>query len=235
MDYKSEFAKRLIALREQNNITQQQLAEKLNISRQSLSLYEKAERTINIELLAQIADIFSVSTDYLLGRSDTASMNEDLQTACNVTGLSENSIKMLSKFKNAEQHKTSKRNATFLCPRIEIADCLISDFQFWSICYDISCILNCKRLTVESIQETKEKMRIYVNEEKRLNKNFSEHADLGVCNYIKAIENDEKWFKVKKWEFFKHLENFSNEIIDKFEEFIIEEAESNGKHISEEE
>ena len=108
MDYKSEFAKRLIALREQNNITQQQLVEKLNISRQSLSLYEKAERTINIELLAQIADIFSVSTDYLLGRSDTASMNEDLQTACNVTGLSENSIKMLSKFKNAEQHKTSK-------------------------------------------------------------------------------------------------------------------------------
>lgn len=235
MDYKSEFAKRLIALREKNNITQQQLAEKLNISRQSLSLYEKAERTINIELLAQIADIFSVSTDYLLGRSDTASMNEDLQTACNVTGLSENSIKMLSKFKNADHHKTSDRNTDFLCPRIKIADYLISDFQFWSICYDLSCVLNCKRLSVESIQETEEKMRIYVNEEKMLNKNFLEYADLGVHNYLKAMENDKEWFEFKKWEFFKHLENVSNEIIDNFEEFITEEAESIGEHNSTEE
>lgn len=92
MNYKTRFAKRLIALREENNLTQQQLADKLNISRQSLSLYEKAERTINIELLAQIADFFNVSTDYLLCRTDTASMNEDLQIACKVTGLSEPAV-----------------------------------------------------------------------------------------------------------------------------------------------
>lgn len=101
MNYKEEFSKRLIWLREQKGLTQQQLADKLQITRQSLSLYEKAERTINIDLLAKIADCFDVSTDYLMGRTDVASMNEDLQIACKVTGLSEpviEHINYLSKF-----------------------------------------------------------------------------------------------------------------------------------------
>ena len=97
MDYRIEFSKRLIQLREQRGITQQELADKLKITRQSLSLYEKAERTINIELLARIADFFNVSTDYLMGRTDTATMNEDIQTACKITGLSEEAINKFAK------------------------------------------------------------------------------------------------------------------------------------------
>ena len=38
MDYRIEFSKRLIQLREQRGITQQELADKLKITRQSLSL-----------------------------------------------------------------------------------------------------------------------------------------------------------------------------------------------------
>lgn len=75
MEYREKFAQRLVYLREQKGISQQELADNLNITRQSLSLYEKAERTINIELLAKIADFFNVSTDYLMGRTDTATMN----------------------------------------------------------------------------------------------------------------------------------------------------------------
>lgn len=98
MNYKEEFSKRLIWLREQKGLTQQQLADNLQITRQSLSLYEKAERTINIELLAKIADFFNVSTDYLMGRTDVTSMNEDIQVACKVTGLSEKAINEIITF-----------------------------------------------------------------------------------------------------------------------------------------
>lgn len=92
MEYKEKFAQRLIYLREQKRISQQELADNLEITRQSLSLYEKAERTINIELLAKIADFFHVSTDYLMGRTDTSTMDEDIKTACNITGLSEGAV-----------------------------------------------------------------------------------------------------------------------------------------------
>lgn len=98
MEYREKFAQRLVYLREQKGISQQELADNLNITRQSLSLYEKAERTINIELLAKIADFFNVSTDYLMGRTDTATMNEDLQTACRVTGLGDHDVLRIQMF-----------------------------------------------------------------------------------------------------------------------------------------
>lgn len=100
MNYKEEFSKRLIHLREQNGFTQQQLADKLQITRQSLSLYEKAERTINIELLAKIADFFNASTDYLMGRTDIITMDEDIQVACKVTGLREPVIEHINYLSN---------------------------------------------------------------------------------------------------------------------------------------
>ena len=100
MDYKESFSKRLVNLREKRGITQQELADKLEITRQSLSLYEKTERTINIELLAKIADFFNVSTDYLMGRTEVASMNEDIKTACRITGLSEDAINKIAKILN---------------------------------------------------------------------------------------------------------------------------------------
>ena len=60
---KEILAERLIELRESNNLTQQELADKLGITRQSLSLYERAERTINIDVLMEISRCFNVSTD----------------------------------------------------------------------------------------------------------------------------------------------------------------------------
>ena len=128
MDYRIEFSKRLIQLREQRGITQQELADKLKITRQSLSLYEKAERTINIELLARIADFFNVSTDYLMGRTDTATMNEDIQTACKITGLSEEAINKFAKILNDNE----KYEYT-----ITIDD-IIGDYHFPELLYYIN-------------------------------------------------------------------------------------------------
>lgn len=64
------FTKRLTALRNQHKLTQKELAEKLNIGRSALSLYEIGQREPDLQLLCQMADFFQVSTDYLLGRTD---------------------------------------------------------------------------------------------------------------------------------------------------------------------
>ncbi|MCL6592376.1 MAG: helix-turn-helix domain-containing protein [Alicyclobacillus sp.] len=50
--------------------TQQQMAEKLQISRSTLSKYETGENEPSADLLCQLAETFGVTTDYLLGRSD---------------------------------------------------------------------------------------------------------------------------------------------------------------------
>ena len=53
-------------LRKQNNMSQEQLAEKLNVSRQSISKWERDEALPDIYNLESISEIFGVSIDYLV-------------------------------------------------------------------------------------------------------------------------------------------------------------------------
>lgn len=89
---KEIFAKRLVELRENNGVSQAELAKHLGVTRQSLSLYETAERTINIDLLEQIAEYFNVSADYLLGISSAYSPNIEIQAICKKIGCSEDVV-----------------------------------------------------------------------------------------------------------------------------------------------
>ena len=53
-------------LRKENKMSQEQLAEKLDVSRQSISLWENGQTTPSMDNIIAIADIFGVSTDVLL-------------------------------------------------------------------------------------------------------------------------------------------------------------------------
>lgn len=96
MDFMDKFSKRIVELREAAGETQQELADAIGITRQSLSRYEIAARTVNVDVLGALAQHFHVSTDYLLGLSGCKSVEQDMQTACKVTGLSEKAIENVS-------------------------------------------------------------------------------------------------------------------------------------------
>ena len=68
---------RIKELREEKNISQLELAKKLNLTQQSISLYEKGDREPSIEVLKSIANFFNVSLDYLLGKSDIRNYDKD--------------------------------------------------------------------------------------------------------------------------------------------------------------
>lgn len=109
MDNVKKFGERLFKLREERGETQLQLAQAIGITRQSLSRYETNERTPNIDLIYSIAKHFNVSADYLLGLSDVQSVNTDIQTACKVTGLSEESISHLQFLKHIQFNYTADK------------------------------------------------------------------------------------------------------------------------------
>ena len=62
--------KRIRDLREDSDLTQQQMADKLFINRRTYSSYEVGSRSIPVETLGKIADIYDTSIDYLVGRTD---------------------------------------------------------------------------------------------------------------------------------------------------------------------
>ena len=69
------FPERLKKLRLNSALTQSELGEKLGLSARVVGFYEKGERSPNLDTLVSIAKYFEVSTDYLLGLTDTPASN----------------------------------------------------------------------------------------------------------------------------------------------------------------
>ncbi|RHL26848.1 XRE family transcriptional regulator [Agathobacter rectalis] len=61
-------------LREDNDLTQQQIANMLGCSQTAYSLYEIGKRDIPTTILIKLANYYNVSVDYLLGRTNKKSM-----------------------------------------------------------------------------------------------------------------------------------------------------------------
>lgn len=70
---------RLKILREEFKLSQLDLANKLNMSQQAISAYEKETREPDIETINKLANFFGVSIDYLLGKSDIRNYDKDEQ------------------------------------------------------------------------------------------------------------------------------------------------------------
>lgn len=62
-----DFGNNLKTLRLRNDMTQAQLAQKLGLTKSVISAYETNLRLPSYDVLIHIAQIFKVSTDYLLG------------------------------------------------------------------------------------------------------------------------------------------------------------------------
>ena len=70
-------ADRIKTLRENNDLTQNQLARKLGVTRASVNAWEMGQSSPNIKNVLGMADIFNVSTDYVLGRINDSSIDTD--------------------------------------------------------------------------------------------------------------------------------------------------------------
>ena len=66
---------RLKQLRTERGMSQVRLAMELSVSQHTVSRYETGEREADYAMLIRIADLFGVSVDYLLGRTDDPKQN----------------------------------------------------------------------------------------------------------------------------------------------------------------
>lgn len=68
-------AKKIKDLREKNNLTQSALAKKLNVTRSSVNAWEMGISIPSTALIVDLAKLFHVSTDYLLGIKETSTLD----------------------------------------------------------------------------------------------------------------------------------------------------------------
>ena len=74
-----EIANRLVNLRKNNNLSQEALAEKLGISRQAVSKWERAEASPDTDNLILLARLYGVSLDELLQTNDEIVPRTDIE------------------------------------------------------------------------------------------------------------------------------------------------------------
>lgn len=87
--YLSEIDAKIKQLRLQRHLSQTDLAKKLGVSKSVISAYENGIHLPPYDVLLQIARIFGVSTDYLLGAANNRSVNVD--------GLTDTQIEAITK------------------------------------------------------------------------------------------------------------------------------------------
>lgn len=81
-------ADRIKSLREKSNRTQSELAKQLGITRSSVNAWEMGISVPSTQYIVELANIFHVSTDYLLGVNTTSTIS--------VAGLTDQDIEIVN-------------------------------------------------------------------------------------------------------------------------------------------
>lgn len=92
-----DFGNKLKNLRIKNNYTQDQLAQRIGLTKSVISAYENGLRMPSYDVLIAIARIFKVTTDYLLGLEHMREID--------LSGLTDEEISALMNLIKAMRHK----------------------------------------------------------------------------------------------------------------------------------
>ena len=118
-------------LRQDNNLTQDELAKKIDTSRSNIANYENDKNMPSVDILEKLSKLFDCTTDYLLGKSDIRNP-EKLKNiphansgGVDTTGLDEEDLKELqaqadymkwkkqNKSENKDKNEDKKINGSF--------------------------------------------------------------------------------------------------------------------------
>ena len=118
-------ADKIVKLRKKNSWSQEELAEKMNVSRQAVSKWESAQTIPDLEKILQLSRLFGVTTDYLLkDEIDNEELTSDNSSDTTVKRISIEEAK-----KYIEERKKAAFRialATFLCILSPIALIVLS-------------------------------------------------------------------------------------------------------------
>ena len=111
------FGNILKKLRQDNNMTQDELAKKIDTSRSNIANYENGKNMPSVDILEKIAKLFDCTTDYLLGKSDIRNPEKvididdvDVAFANGVKGLNETNKMIIKNTLEALLAKQEKDN-----------------------------------------------------------------------------------------------------------------------------
>ena len=102
-------------IRQDNNLTQEELAKKIDTSRSNIANYENDKNMPSVEILDKLSKLFNCSTDYLLGKSDVRNLEDKIKQEFEfayhkeMEGLSDEEIADALRFYKEMKNKINKK------------------------------------------------------------------------------------------------------------------------------
>jgi len=143
------FMKRLNGLCKERNISQGDVSRGIGLTRQSISLYAAGKRSPDIITLNKLCDFFSVSADYLLGRTDFGKP-ENIKLV-ETLGLTDAAIAQLTHIKSI-----NFQNMETLCDErtpIEVLNQMLASTELFTILTGIKAISNGQQSNADNVYE----------------------------------------------------------------------------------
>lgn len=136
------FGERIAEQRKKLGLSQEELAEKLNISQKSISKYELGDRKPQYKVLVRMAEYFGVTTDYLLGLGDIMETNEKSNEIAQRMGWN---IKKLREQKGLTQQE--------LAVRVDVAQATVANWESGRREPDINILIRIAKLFNVTLDE----------------------------------------------------------------------------------
>jgi transcriptional regulator with XRE-family HTH domain len=112
-NYNEIIGQRINAALALSNIKQKELAKELGVKDNVVSYWCSGKRTPNTEQIIKISKMLNISSDYLLGLSDAATSDKNLQSVCDYVGLRISTIKKLHYLSKHNILQCDKENFTY--------------------------------------------------------------------------------------------------------------------------
>lgn len=96
------FSSRLKQLRKSKNLRQEQVARLIGVNKSAISSYENNLRQPSFDILVRLANLYRVSTDYLLGQTNIRSID--------LTGLTDEDAVLVCELVASMSQKNAKLN-----------------------------------------------------------------------------------------------------------------------------
>lgn len=137
-NYDSPFASRLRELSEENHFSQAHIAKYVGCSYQAIGAYMRGESVPKITDASKIADLFGVSTDYLIGKADCVSI--DAENIYKLCGLDDAAISQLKELKLNSVHSSPDAMRIAIINDVITSPALldalynyVADAEFWGL------------------------------------------------------------------------------------------------------
>ena len=158
-----------------SRMTREQIADKVQCDTSSITKYYNGDRYPKTDVIIKLAKLFNVSTDYLLGVTDVATNDKDLQFICDYIGLSAENVTNLNfvkRYFNEQDNEHKKNMYDLLNNLVTHSYYQLTNGQSLHNLYIFTCLLK------KEIKET--------------DYNALEHANIFLNSYLYSVEQDYK-------------------------------------------